>query len=541
MRIWAENPKFVRFLEILPGALAWLFIVAPLVLAFVIPYWVALFFLIYSLYFLIKTLNISRHMAMGYSHLHRNMKINWMDFVDKTRNIKELKSFLEQRYKKDKSSAAREELLFVRNLEGTTKKLKNWSEVVHVVIFAVSKERLNILEPSLLAVLNQNYPKDKIMVVFASEDAYKEGFKEDFAILKRKYGKKFKALEYYLHVAKEGEVRPGKGPNITNGGRMFWAEYQNRGLVPANTLVTNLDADHILHSEYLGRLTYLFVVDPNRDQKSYQPIPLLFNNIWDAPALNRIAAISNSFWQLVESMRTFRLRTFAAHTQSLAMLLVTDFWSVTTIVEDGHQYWRTYFALNGQHSMVAMNIPVYQDAVLGGNWWESFKNQYLQKRRWAWGVTDFPFVVVNFLKHKEIPFSEKFVQTFRQFSGNFVWATSSFILAFGWIPLSFNLKFQDTLLAHNITIYTSSMLKLAWIGVFLSVWISLALFPPRPKKYTPFRTLSMITMWILGPVFAIILSSLPAIEAQTRLMLGKKLEFFIVPKIRTTEINHKHR
>jgi hypothetical protein len=540
MRVWADNRHLKRILDMIPGLSAWSLILAPVILAFIAPVWVAVFILVYSFYFLCKALNILRHMINGYSHLHRNMRTNWMEMVEKTVNIKTLEKFLVTRYEKDRTVYNRDEMLFVQNLVGTQRRFKKWQDITHVVLFAVSKERLDILEPSLEGVLKMNYPKDRIMVVLAAEDAYREQFLEDFKVLKKKYGRKFKTLDYYFHIPKDGEVRPGKGPNITSAGRLFWAEYKQKGLKPANTLLTNLDADHIMHPEYLARLTYLFVIDPNRDRKSYQPVPLLFNNIWDAPALNRIAAVSNSFWQIVESMRTFRLRTFAAHTQSLQMLLCTDFWSVTTIVEDGHQYWRTYFALNGDHQMVALNVPVYQDAVLGGNWWESFRNQYLQKRRWAWGVTDFSFVVTNSIKHKEIPVSERMLQVFRSFAGNFVWATSSFILAFGWVPLYFNKAFQDTVLAHNIAVYTSGMLRLAWIGIIFNIWISLALFPPRPKKYTVIRNFEMILQWVVSPVYAILLSSLPALEAQTRLLFNKKLEFFIVPKIRKSDPNHRH-
>lgn len=540
MRIWAESKGFKRTLDMIPGISAWALILAPVVLAFVVPVWVALFILVYSFYFLCKALNILRHMLSGYAVLQRNMRLDWFEMVQRTTNVKTLEKFLTDRYKRTQNRYNREELLFIQNLVGPQRRLKKWEEITHVVLFAVSSERLDILEPSLEGVLNLNYPKEKIIVVLAAEQAYKEQFLEDFKVLKRKYGNKFKELKYYLHIPKEGEVKPGKGPNITSAGKAFWAEYKNKGLKPANVLLTNLDADHIMHREYLGRLTYVFVTDPNRDQKSYQPVPLLFNNIWDAPALNRIAAVSNSFWQIVESMRTFRLRTFAAHTQSLAMLLKTDFWSITTIVEDGHQYWRTYFALNGNHQMVALSVPVYQDAVLGGNWWQSFRNQYLQKRRWAWGVTDFSFVVIESIKHKEIPGSERLLQIFRSFSGNFVWATSSFILAFGWIPLSFNLAFQDTVLAHNIAGYISGTLRLAWVGLIVNIWISMALFPPRPKKYSSVRNITMVLQWVLSPIYAVILSSLPALEAQTRLLFNKKLEFFITPKLRKTDPAHRH-
>jgi hypothetical protein len=239
-------------------------------------------------------------------------------------------------------------------------------------------------------------------------------------------------------------------------------------------------------------------------------------------------------------MRAYRLRTFAAHSQTLKMLLLTDFWSVKTIVEDGHQYWRTYFALNGDHYMVPLLLPVYQDAVIGENQWLSLKNQYMQKRRWAWGVSDFQYIVINSIKHKEIPLLERLLQIWRHFSGIFSWSTSSFILAFAWIPLRLNTVFQDTVLAQNIMIYTSQMLRLAWVGLFANVWISFILLPKKPKNYGFFRNILMITQWFFAPLAAIFLNSLPALESQTRLMLGKKLDvFWITPKFRTNQPDYK--
>ena len=94
----------------------------------------------------------------------------------------------------------------------------------------------------------------------------------------------------------------------------------------------------------------------------------------------RIIATNNSFWLLMETMRPHRLRNFAAHAQSLRALLDTDFWSVSTPVEDGHQYWRSYFAFNGDHHVVPMYVPVYQDAVLAETYPKTFVAQYKQLR-----------------------------------------------------------------------------------------------------------------------------------------------------------------
>jgi hypothetical protein len=361
---------------------------------------------------------------------------------------------------------------------------------------------------------------------------------EDIPHIKQRFGASFKDLRWYLHELKEGEV-VGKGSNISNAGHAFWDEYKNKGISPDKIMVTTLDADHTVHSEYFARLTYLYVMDPDRYNKTYQPIPLLFNNIWDVPPTNRIAAVSTSFWQFIEGMRSYKLRTFAAHAQTMETLIKTDFWATHTIVEDGHQYWRTYFAYGGDAHIVPMYVPVYQDAVLGGTLWQSIKNQYKQIRRWSWGVTDFPFVVINSIKHKEIPLHERLLQIYRQFISFFTWASASFFLATSWIPLALSQSYQNTAFAHNSSFYASKTLQFAWFGVFVNYWLSLFLFPPKPQKYGIRYNIEMIAQWILAPHYAIFILSLPALETQTRLIFNKRLEsFWITPKVRKSELTH---
>jgi hypothetical protein len=68
--------------------------------------------------------------------------------------------------------------------------------------------------------------------------------------------------------------------------------------------------------------------------------------------------------------------------------------------------------------------------------------------------------------------------------------------------------------------------------VFVSAVLSLTLLPPRPKSVKPHTWIVMIVQWLLLPITFTIFGALPAIDAQTRLMLGKYLGFNVTRKTR---------
>ena len=441
-------------------------------------------------------------------------------------------------YEETKTKFAYRNWQEIDNLGNNLSVIKDWHQIYHVLFVTNYQEEFYITEPTYEAIKNSNFPSDHIIIVSCGEKRDVENYQVVKGEIEKKFGRDFKDIQYYMHDVVPGEVR-GKGSNLYSAGHKFLKYFRQSypEIRPEDVLITTLDADHIVHADYLSNLTYKYIIDANRHRKTYQPIALLFNNIWDAPAPSRILAISSSFWQMVESVRPYRLRTFAAHSQSLKTLILTDFWSNKTVVEDGHQYWRTYFAYNGDQEMVGLQVPVYQDCVMAEGFWLTLKNQYLQRRRWAWGISDFPFIIKNFIKHPEIPLGEKFIQTWRHFAGSISWSTATFLIAFAWVPLSFNPAFQDTVLAHNVSIFSSNMLRLAWVGIFANMWIYLLLLPPLPKHKKRFDYIAMFAQWLIAPIVSIFFSSLPALESQTRLMLGQSLDvFWVTPKVR---VRHK--
>jgi hypothetical protein len=533
-----ESRIFTRFLEIMPGLVALSALFMPFILAPILPVAVAYFILAFNFYWFVKAINIMRHMINGFRHMWHDMKVDFLERAKQaTADPVKLEIDLRERYEKSDKRLDYLDWLEFSHLGGNYSIIKNWEEIYHVVFVTNYQEDYFITESTFEAIRDSNYPNEKIIVVSCGEKRDEESYLAVKADIEKNFKDTFLEMFFFMHDVLPDEVI-GKGGNIHSAMTKFYdifkVEYPE--IRPENVICTTLDADHIVHSEYFSSITYKNIIDADRDRKTYQPNILMFNNIWDAPSPSRVLAVASSFWQMVESMRPYRLRTFASHSQSLATLLITDFVSTQTIVEDGHQYWRTYFAFNGNHEMMPIYVPIYHDTVLGNNFWETLKNQYKQRRRWAWGISDFPFIVKNYMKHPEIPFGEKFIQTYRHVAGHIAWSTSSFLLAFAWLPLLFNSAFQDTVLAHNVSIYSSMMLKLAWIAVFANAWLYFLLLPPLPKRFQKtkvFRYAGMVFQWAIAPFVPIILSSLPALESQIRLMLGQSLNvFWTTPKVR---------
>jgi len=70
------------------------------------------------------------------------------------------------------------------------------------------------------------------------------------------------------------------------------------------------------------------------------------------------------------------------------------------------------------------------------------------------------------------------------------------------------------------------------IGMIISSIISLLILPPKPKKLSKFKNLSIILQWLFLPITLIIFGGIPSLDAQSRLMLKKYLGFWVTEKVR---------
>jgi len=487
---------FWRLLEIFPGALIWGSFLLPVILSFFVPAVVATYILLFDLYWLYKMIIIAIHLIQGYRSYKNEVKSEWNE-----------------------------------KLHELSRGDKNWTEIYHAIILAMSKESYETLEASVAAIAESDFPLKNIILIIATEGRYSENGYAVGSKLQIKFGSKFGKFLITTHPDGIAGEFKAKGANATWAAKQLKKYLDEENISYDNVLVTTADADSRLHQKYLSCLTYKYLVQDNRVQAAYQPITFYSNNIWHAPAISRIVAFGNSFWQMIESTRPWRMLTFATHSMSFQTLIEIDYWEVACVNEDSRQFWRGYFRYNGSFAVVPISVPVYMDAVLADTWWQTLKNQYLQKQRWAYGVEHFPYLVTTAIKERKSPFVDKWIRIWRELDGKFSWATASiYIAVMAWLPLVLGPGFRETVLGANLMGLVRSLMVLTWVGIFINVWMSLLLLPPKPPHFRRRKFIEMVLQWVLVPVQAIIFSSIPAIDAQTRFMLGKYLGFRVTEK-----------
>lgn len=526
-----------RIWEVIPGLMFWLTLIFALFFSRNHPVWVSLFIILFDLYWLFKAINGAAHLLSAYRKFRFFETINWLSCVHKLVNFDTYIEFLQTQQKAASKLIAKkyfkEEILRIQNLIKIGRTRGDCNNYYHLVILPFVNESVEVLSTTFEALLKVNYPKEKIIMILASEERAGEKAAKTASEIKEKFAEYFYKFFVSVHPdGLEGEIK-GKSANASWAVKSVLPELEKLGIAIDQVLVSNFDSDTIVHPEYFGRVTYEFLTAEKPYRRSYQPIALYNNNIWDSPSFIRVVSVSNSFWQFIESSRPDRLRTFSSHSMTLRALIDVGFWRKDLVNEDGYIFWQCYLYYKGDYEVVPLFISVSLDTCLAGSYKETLINQYKQKRRWAYNVEYYPSLMPALIKLKTSLW-DKVYKTYQFVEGNYMWATASIVISsLGWLPLILGgQKFNQTVVALNLPQVTSFLMTIATAFLIFSVYINMVLLPPRPAKYSVWKTINMYLQWFLVPIVSVFFGSLPAVEAQTRLMLGKYMEFWVTPKVR---------
>ena len=482
-----------RLWEVIPGFLVWTIFVLAVTASFVSPVTAAVFIILFDLYWTLRVLYFLIFLTAAYREYKKAMHTPWMEKL---------------------------------------RAQPDWGRLYHAVFLPTANEDVAIVRDALRALKESTYENEKFLVVIGGEARNAAHFHSVRTQIEQEFSNAFGALLFTEHPADlPGEII-GKGSNMKWMAGKFHELVTERQIPEEDIIVSAFDVDTIAHREYFAYLAYLYLTEPNPTHRSYQPVVLFSNNIWEASAPVRIAAFGTTFWLLAELVRPERLWTFSSHSMPWKMLRDVGYWEPDLVSEDSRIFLQGFIRYDGDYAVTPVFLPVHMDAVTGGTYWESLKALYKQQRRWAWGVEHLPYMLEKFKSHPQIPRRKKVKYIFNHIEGMFTWATAPMLIfMLGYLPFFVAGDASATLIT-NSPFTLQLMMQVATLGVFASAILSLPLLPKRPGKKGPWNWLVMILQWALLPVTFIVFGAFPAIDAQTRLMLGKYLGFNVTEKKR---------
>jgi Glycosyl transferase family group 2 len=539
--MFRKRTRRERFWEILPGLSFWSVFLGAIVLSFLKPVWAAVFIVCFDLYWLLKAMNTTLHLVSSYRRYRIYIQMDWLLLTELIADREKLFSHFLSAKKISKSNIERDfyrtETDRIKAMEDNGVINRPFTDFYHLIVVPFVDESAEVLSSTITALTQVKYPLEKMILLLASEERAGEPAQEVARAMVEKFQNHFLKMIVTVHPDGMPDEIKGKSANTSYAVASILPLLEEMGINEEQVLISNLDSDTIVHQQYFARVMYAFLTSEKPYRRSYQPIAVYNNNIWDSPAFIRVVSVSNSFFQFTESSRPDRLRTFASHTMTLKALRDVGFWKKDIINEDGFIFWQCYLHYEGDYAVVPLFITVSLDTCLADTFWQTLINQYKQKKRWAYNVEYYPHLVPALLKSKA-PFWDRMYKLFQYVEGDFNWATASLLITvLGWLPLFIGgPEFKETVIAYNLPHATRTLMTIATGFLIFSVYINLILLPPRPKKYSVWRSIMMYLQWVLVPATSLVFGSLPAIEAQTRLMMGWYLEFFVTPKSRKGEV-----
>lgn len=500
-----RDERLRRFLEMLPGILSWSTLIGVFLGSFLFPQFIALFIIAFDTYWIINGVYFAVFIIRNTILMKRSLKTDWLEKLD---------ALPQEQYRVP---------------------VKHWSDVIHLVVFPMVYESVDVVGSAIGALAKSDYPNEKIFIVLATEERAGEKAQKVAGELERRYAKRFGKFMVTVHPSDTAGEIAGKGSNQAYAGRKALIKLIDEAKIEhERVLVSSFDADTRVFEKYFSCLTYHFLTAEKPQRTSYQPIPLYNNNIWEAPLFSRIPAIGSSAWQIFMQSQPKMQETFSSHSMPLTALVAVDFWHKSLVSEDSIIYWQCFLTFHGDYHMMPLYYPVSMDANIAGSTWQTLKSVYKQHRRWAYGIEKIPYVIFGFVKDKRIPLVKKIARSSKLIMGFWLWATASFLLlGLGWLPVVLGGEvFRNTVIAYGLPRWTRNLMTFAMIGLLVNGALTFTLLPPRPKGRSRWIYVSILLQWLFLPLSTILFGAVPALDAQTRMLFKRYLGFFYTEKAR---------
>ncbi|HEY8740767.1 MAG TPA: hypothetical protein VIN56_09270 [Candidatus Dormibacteraeota bacterium] len=505
-----------RLLEVLPGVATWSIILALVLLpALVYPTVVVGMVIVLDVYWFVRSIIVVTGILQTFRAIREATVLDWW-----------------QRCLDMPAAAYRDET-------GET-----WDprEIYHAALVPTYTENYEVLLGTLSALAAAAYPADRKVVAIITRTTDAQGI-QNVRRLQQEFEGQFAHFWHILDPLLPGIV-VGKSAAMAYGGPELYRMAEDAGLDPKRVLVTDLDSDFRIHPQYMAWVTHHYVAEPERDYHLYQPVPMFHNNLWRVPAVVHVMASSATQWQMFLHTREQRLVTFASYTMSLHLTRDVGYWDPHVIQEDSRFFWRCFFRYGARLRIVGVPMPIYGDCPRAKTYGGTHASQYNQIKRWAWGVSDVPFVFLNMMTHREIPLWLRVYRFLLLVFNHLMWVGMPLLLLFGasipgylavlsnWtgIHISGPYDYSLTHVSDYLGITSAVILTLTLVTVGVLIYVDEKLVPPRPAEWSWVRRAKSYVEILTYPFVGLAFSVIPALESQTRLMFGFYLEYRVTEK-----------
>ncbi|MFH1958706.1 MAG: glycosyltransferase family 2 protein [Patescibacteria group bacterium] len=484
-----------RALEILPGFVSWSLILFPFWGSLIFPTAVAYYVITFAVYWLYRSLSVAILSILAHLKISAAKQFDWIGY---------LKNHFPRK----------------------------WKTIHHIIVIPTYKEPVQTLRRTLEALSKQSFPTKNLHIMISFENREGKPAREKAKKLKKEFKNKFSNLWVTFHPDIDGEVK-GKSSNTSWGAKkakLFLVDDKN---IPIeNITITSQDADAVLHHHYFSNLTYKFLNTDQRYNKIWQGNIVFYNNIWQVPAPVRVMASIFSVTQMYILMRKDRLINFSTYSTSLKHVHEIGYWDTDVIPEDYRLFFKSYFAKKGNFEVEPIFLPIYQDAAESSSTLETYKNQYEQLKRWAWGTSDDAYIIRQYVLTEGMPFLDKTIRVLKVIEDHFLWPVNWFAITVSAIlPPLLNEQFNRTMIGKTLPQVTSFLLTLSLVSMVVIFIIDALNRPPRPNKRNLFSYIIQPMEFLMLPIVGFFFSALPGIDAHTRLMMGKYIEYKVTEKV----------
>ena len=495
LKHWVEThpTKSQRLLEILPGFISWSLIIFPLWGSFLIPELVAYYIIAFNVYWMWRSFNVALLAIFAHFRISASTRYDWL---------------------------------------GDLEVFPDWEKVHHLIIIPSYQTPLTTLRRTLTALKNQTFPQDRLAIILSFENREGELARQKAQTLTQEFKSVFGYFWTTFHPDIPGEIK-GKSANTSWGAQQAKHNLVDKSGLYINYLtVTSEDDDSVMHPHYFAALTYQFLDNPERYHTIWQAAVMFYNNIWRVPAPVRVMASIFSTFQLFILMRPDSLMNFSTYSTSLKLIDAIGYWDTDVIPEDYRLFFKAYFATKGRVEVKPLFVPIYNDAAESSTFWRTMVNQYEQIKRWAWGVSDDAYIIKRWLTVPDLPFWDKTLRVIRVLENHFLWPVNWFAITLGaLLPPLLNPDFARTSLGKTLPQVSSAILTLSLISLVIILLIDAKNRPPRPHQISLVKRLLQPFEFVLLPLVGLFFNALPGIDAHTRLMLGRYIEYRVTEKM----------